>query len=336
MAKKPLAVLFTDLHIKETNIDICYQYFQFLFDYIKKNNIEYLFFLGDLSDNRKGLSEQIITFIINIFDSFKEINIPKIFIPGNHDKFNQNSIESYLNFLPYIDKNIKLIKSCDTFELENNIFYLFPYFEGEEFEFQLKKIIDLLSKEENKKKILLGHYMYNDLPIELTKYCDKILLGHNHDKEEFPKGLYIGSCIQQNFAEDTNKGFSILYNDLSIEQIKFESKEYFTQVIDLNIFTEEKVKEFILDFIQKYPNKYLRIEFVGVKKDISELKDFCKQNGVNVVSKIDNQLQQNSENGLSLTKLSNFQIIQFFEEYTQENNIDLKIKDILKEILTSN
>ena len=50
--------------------------------------------------------------------------------------------------------------------------------------------------------------------------------------------------------------------------------------------TEEKAKSFILSFKDKYrQDKYLRVEFIGFHKDISYLKDFCKENNISCISK---------------------------------------------------
>lgn len=336
MKKSLSSILFTDLHINEFNLEICNDFLEYLLDFLNKNNTKYLYFLGDLFDNRKGLSEIVINFSIHFFEKLlSNKNISIFLIPGNHDKFIETSKESYLNIFPYLDKERIFVKKTVDWITNSHIeYYFFPYFEGKMFEEQLNKLIEISFKQSDNKKVLFAHYMYEELPEELTKNFDKIFLGHNHQREDFPKGQYIGSCIQQGFSEDKYKGFSILYDDLSTKQITFEAKEYITQVIDLNVFTEEKAKSFILSFKDKYPNKYLRVEFIGFHKDISYLKDFCKENNISCISKIDNTIGESvQEEKILISELTDNQIKAYYEEFTKSQQIPENVNKLLMSYL---
>lgn len=323
--KKEVAYLFTDLHLNLLNKDICLDFINFFSSQIKKNIP--IFFLGDFFDSRSGQSEPVSTTAKQIFKILNKNN-KVYYIDGNHDKYIETSFNSYLTtFTPEI---INLFSKVSFIKNEKYEYFFFPYFEEDIFDEQLNNLITLSSDAKYKKKILFAHYMYEQLPVELTKNFDKIFLGHNHEREEFPKGEYIGSCFQQNFSEDNNKGFSILYDDLSTELIKYEGREYINQVIDMNYFTEEKAKEFILDFKEKYKNKFLRIEFVGFNKDISDLKEFCKINHINCISKINNEIIKNSEEkNILISELSNHQIKNYVEEFCKIQNIPNDIKELL-------
>ena len=62
--------------------------FKKIIDYIKENNVEYLFIAGDFYEH-KFIKESTIEYINKMF---KEIGKTKIFItPGNHDPFIKNS-----------------------------------------------------------------------------------------------------------------------------------------------------------------------------------------------------------------------------------------------------
>ena len=64
-------------------------------NYIKENNIKYLFIAGDLYEN-EHIRKTTIEYINNLF---KEIPNTKIFIsPGNHDPYLNNSFYNIVNF----------------------------------------------------------------------------------------------------------------------------------------------------------------------------------------------------------------------------------------------
>ncbi|QIG64928.1 hypothetical protein SJC03_254 [Bacteroides phage SJC03] len=330
--KNILAFLFTDLHLNVLNKEVCLDFINFLIENIKEKKPNSLFFLGDFYDVRKGAEEPTLNISKQIFKKIQELNIPNVWIPGNHDKYIQTYEYSYLDV--YEEYTTRVVKTVDWITNSHIGYYFFPYFEGKMFEEQLNKLIEISSKQSDNKKVLFAHYMYEELPEELTKNFDKIFLGHNHQREDFPKGQYIGSCIQQGFSEDKYKGFSILYDDLSTKQITFEAKEYITQVIDLNVFTEEKAKSFILSFKDKYPNKYLRVEFIGFHKDISYLKDFCKENNISCISKIDNTIGESvQEEKILISELTDNQIKAYYEEFTKSQQIPENVNKLLMSYL---
>lgn len=334
MSKKILALLFSDLHLNDLNRNICLNFIEKMKGDIIKYSPKYVFFLGDFFDSRNGLTEPVLNTARNIFQEIVNTNKKLICIPGNHDKF----IETYeKNYIQIYDNLIYSLYNYSDKLLEDKITYLFfPYFEGVEFDNQLKKIILLAkkSKEKNDNEvILLGHYMYEQLPEKLTKYCDKIFLGHNHEKEDFPKGSYIGSCIQKGFSEDKYKGYTLLYDDLSTKQIVYENKEYITQIVDLNIFSEEELKIFILKFKEENPNKYLRIELRGFSKDITYIKEFCKENDINCISKISNEIVEGENNFLAFSELSENELVKQLDDFYEKQNISCEIRENLNNLI---
>ena len=328
------SLLFTDLHLSDINISICNDFIDTIINYFRENkDIHNLFFLGDFFDNRKGLSQDVLLTSKKIINRLKEI--PKlniIFIPGNHDKYNPLLKDSYLEIFK---DDIFVCNEVGHFKDGNVTYWFFPYFEKEKLQESLDILKDSLNKNKNEINILLNHLEYTQIPAEITKEFDLILNGHIHDKEKTPKGEYIGSCFQQNFSEDKYKGFSILDDNLKLKQIIFNPKEYVNQIVDLNIFTEEKAKEFILNFKEKNPDKYLRIELRGFNKNISQLKDFCKENGVDCISKVEILLNngEEKENQISISLFSKEQINKYYEDFKNTQTYSVEVDKILKNLI---
>ena len=82
-------------------------------EYIRENNIKYLFISGDLYE-QKYIKKSTIEYINNLF---KEIPETKIFIaPGNHDPYVKNSYYNKFNW----NDNVKIFNSnIEKVELED-------------------------------------------------------------------------------------------------------------------------------------------------------------------------------------------------------------------------
>lgn len=324
------ALIFTDLHLNDINKDICLSFIDRLLKYAEEKQISQIIFMGDMIDVRRGPSSVSLLAIQEIFKKISEkFQYNFNYFPGNHDKFIEDSKDSYLelfiHYCPHLYKDIDYIQTKGKYD-----YVFFPYFEGEHFE---KAIGRLDYAQFDKPVILFAHYMYEQIPQEIKKKFKKIFLGHNHDRSDFPNGMYIGSCFPQNFSEDNNKGFTILYDDLTTELISFTSQEYITQKIDINTFEEEQIKEYIQKFKSENPDKLLKVEFVGYNKDISNLKNFCKKLNIYYTSNIDNNVINQKEEVLNISKFSSNQIKEQFENFCQENNISEDVKNKISSIL---
>lgn len=324
------ALIFTDLHLNDLNKDICLSFIDRVIEYIKDKQIPYIVCMGDIVDVRRGPSEVSLRAISNIFQKIYNAKLSNNFyyFPGNHDKFIEDGESSYLelfiHFCPNLYRNVTIVSSS------KYNYCFFPYFEGKYLEIALENLQNLKL---NKPTILFAHYMYEQIPQEIKKKFIKVFLGHNHDRSEFPNGMYVGSCFPQNFSEDNNKGFTILYDDLTTKLIPFTSQEYITQKIDINAFEEEQIKEYIQKFKNENPDKLLKVEFVGYNKDISNLKNFCKKLNIYYTSNIDNNVINQKEEVLNISQFSSNQIKEQFENFCQENNISEDIKNKISSIL---
>ena len=176
--------------------------------YIKENNIPYLFICGDLYEEQY-IRESTIEYLNRLFET---IPSTKIFIvPGNHDPYIKNSYYARYNF----SNNVKIFKeNIEKFE-ENNVCiygYGFEDFYMEKPEYKKIKIED-----KSKIHILLTHgtldgtrkdYMiYN--PISKAEIngleFNYVALGHIHKlsfkDEENQKVVYPGSLVALGFDE---------------------------------------------------------------------------------------------------------------------------------------
>lgn len=182
--------------------------FKKVIEYIKDNNINYLFIAGDLYE-----TEYVKSSTINyINDLFLEIPNTKIFIsPGNHDPYIKNSYYSKFEFPQnvYIFKNSNF--ECKEYQ-DLNIYGMgFQDFYCKDVNFGSINLIkndkpnvllmhsSLSSNEENREYNPVSENKLNELGF------DYIALGHIHkpyyNLENFQKIVYPGSLVSRGFDE---------------------------------------------------------------------------------------------------------------------------------------
>ncbi len=176
--------------------------FSKMINYIKENNIKYLFISGDLYEHeyvRKSTIEYIN-------ECFKQISETKIYIaPGNHDPYLKNS---YYNNFEW-NKNVHIFTDLEKIEIENINIYGYGFTDFYSKSIELPQNLD-----ESKINILIMHAdlngstlkeEYNSIlesSLQKTKF-DYIALGHIHKRnsDENGKVIYPGSLISGGFDE---------------------------------------------------------------------------------------------------------------------------------------
>lgn len=295
--------------------------FKKVIEYIKRENIPYLFICGDLYE-QEYIKNSTIEYINKLFE---EISNTKIFIiPGNHDPYIKNSYYKTYNFA----KNVKIFtENPERIELDNVDIYGYGF---EDFYMQ-SEIIDNI-KIENKEKIniLLTHgdldgaknnsIRYN--PVSKSKLkaleFDYVALGHIHKKIIEENIVYPGSLISHGFDELGEHGMiegqiDEKTKELSLNFISIDEKEFIEENIDISqIYSKEELIEKINEIY--FPeNKYIKIVLTGNKKADIETFDILKYlSNTNIIkvknmSKLEINLEiiarQNNLKGIFVKKL---------------------------------
>ena len=238
--------------------------FKKMIDYIKQNEIPYLFIAGDLYE------EQYIreSTIADINSLFCEIPNTKIYIaPGNHDPYIKNS---YYATFPW-NSNVTIFKGeVKKIENEDAIIYGYGF---EEFYVKNSKIEEIEIKNKEKINILLTHANidgsdktgrdYNNLSSKKLKEIgfDYIALGHIHKNnlEEHTNIVYPGSVISQGFDELGLHGMVV--GDITKQNLKLDF-----------IPLDEKIEE-----IEQKENTLYKVTLVGQRNFEINLYRLIKQ-----------------------------------------------------------
>lgn len=286
-------------------------------EYIKENQIPFLFISGDLYE-QKYIRKSTIEYINNLF---KEIPNTQIFIsPGNHDPFLINSFYNtfeWNNNVTIFNSEIKII------ETEEADIYGFGF---TDFYCENSQIEKINIKNKNKINILITHgsldasktldMQYNPLNSNKLKEIgfDYVALGHIHKanyEENYEENknnfIYPGSLISFGFDELGEHGF------LDVEINKNNSEK--NNLINLN---NSEINNNNLKINKKI--KFIKVDkriFEEIKLNISEINSEEE-----LIEKIKN---------VKTDKKRNYKII--LEGY---KNIEIDLNKIQKMVLNEN
>lgn len=193
--------------------------FKKVIEYVKTNNIEYLFIAGDLYEH-EYVKESTIEYISKLF---KEIPDTKIFItPGNHDPYIKNS---YYDSFEFSD-NVYIFYNSQVEKYEDNNVNIYGI-AFTDFYMEKSPLENLEIPSSDKPNILVAHcdlngskdkegFSYN--PILESKLSaigfDYVALGHIHKNNLNNKNriFYPGSMISLGFDELGEHGMIVRRN----------------------------------------------------------------------------------------------------------------------------
>lgn len=223
-------LLINGIHLSKDNIPEFHKNWDEALRICKEREINTIVIGGDLWQSRAGQTLNVLMAAREAIIKAKNENVYVIIEPGNHCKVDPESILSYNHiFSEY--PNVDVIDDYAGYDASDDVvLWLIGYFpEDGSFTQKLEQVIAKLPAD--KKNILYCHEGINgalstasdkELPTNIFKAFDKVLVGHYHNRTVIANGLieYIGSSRQHNFGEDSEKGYTVLLSDGSTEFIQ--------------------------------------------------------------------------------------------------------------------
>lgn len=270
--------------------------FRKIIEYIKQNEIDFLFICGDLYEH-EYVKQSTIEFINN---QFKEIPNTKIYIvPGNHDPKIKDSYYSKFNF----NENVYIFGS-EIQKISEQDVDLYGY-GFDNFYMKNTKVNEIKIENPNKINILLTHGSIDGGYDELREYnpmkeaelksleFDYIALGHIHKpyyRGNGQKIIYPGSTIGLGFDELGAHGMIVGNIDenkkLEIAFVPVDRKQFEEQ----NIVVDEILsKEDLIDSINMRnwnENRYYKLILTGKRNFEIEPVEILKHITTNNIIKI--------------------------------------------------
>lgn len=234
--------------------------------YLKENDINDIFILGDLFDNRSSTNTKVMNSVYEIFEHyFKDFKVYMII--GNHDCYFNSTVE--VNSLKFLNKfsNVQLIEKITSIEIDKKKIIMVPWItDNVSFikEFNEISACDICLGHFNIQGFNFNKFKKSDDGIQggIFSNCKKVFSGHFHIRNsQIIHGseiVYTGSPFQLTRNDiDETRGFIILDtsnleykhvdNNVSLKYIKLKFPEKFTQ---------NKIKNNIIDVYINYDESY--------------------------------------------------------------------------------
>ena len=304
-------------------------------DFIKENEIEYLFISGDLYE-QEYIRESTIKYVN---DLFKKIPKTKIYItPGNHDPYIKNSYYALFNW----NNNVKIFtQNVEKIENEEVDIYGFGF---NNFEMRENQLENIKIENNNKINILITHgdiidSIYNPMNINLLKNkgFDYVALGHVHKRDDSTNIVYPGSLISLGFDELGEHGMivgEIINKKLFKKFIPIDNREFIEKEINISdIYSEEELIEKINN-IEENNNLY-KINLIGYRNfpiniNIKLLKNNIIKIKNNTKIKIEIKENNYTLKGIFIKKLNEKKNNREINEDTYEKILELGMQVLEK------
>jgi len=335
--KKALSVIANDLHIKPDNIDSIKDLIEQMIKLAKKEKAEFLCFLGDIFQDRQAQPLSVLKCFEEVLEMINSSGLWVYIIPGNHDKTNYESNNSFLDAFSHNPSNHLFREYGIISDDDSNLhLHFLPFYSNDKWIEQFNSIPKMEGT-----NVLLSHIAVNgsvnndgtkvESPISPTmlKHFDLVLLGHYHNSQKISSNIFHLPSIQQNnYGEDNQKGFTILYNDISTKFVKSTFKEYVTLKADLNKISKKEFNEVIEGIDTK--ECFVRLELTWEESKVNAVsKNELKSMGFDVKTKhidIDTSIEV-AETG-KIIEFTDSNILQEFQVFCEKEEYPVTDREI--------
>jgi exonuclease SbcD len=333
--KKPLGVFVTDTHLSDKTIAVNKAVWRQADALATKLNVK-LFHAGDVFNSRKSQTLSVLTAFSEILDSLE--NVVEL-IPGNHDKVDYRSHDSYLDAFKHHPK-LRVYRIYGGVPVDNGqtVIHMLPYFlEDDKYVDVLNDLLHDEVKSWSEKNVLLTHVAVNgvknndasvvdnNIKADMFKRFDKVLVGHYHNRSVVQKKVvYFGSAFQANFGEDVQKGAAVLYDDMSIEYEQFTFPKYIVEKIDVDKLTTEQIDEMHQEHADS--DDFVRFKFTGSEEKLKALDtERFKKDGIDVaIVHADIETAISDASNQELLQYNASSLKEEFSEFCKLNELDEK------------
>lgn len=340
MSKKPIAIVSTDKHLKEDNalelLDLAEQEIALA----KEMGVSIVIWLGDIFDSRLSQRQEILICLTEMIEMYYQAGIQIKCIPGNHDKTDYTADESFLT--PYkFHPGFKLIEIPEIQVVNGVHFSFIPFYTQDVW---LEKF-GTLDPPSSKKSVLFSHIavqgsINNDgtkveskIKLSLFKNYGKVFLGHYHNAHQPGVNVFhLPATRQNNFGEDEEKGFTVLYDNLSFDLVKASFKPY--KAIEVN--AAKVTKDELLSLSKTDSTEAnIRVVITGDQQAVKSInKKWFTDNGITVKAKYEDVEVENVEEATLIQEISGNDLKQKFQTFCEEKGYDYSTGyKLLKEIM---
>lgn len=331
--KKPIAIISTDWHLNDNNavqlLDIADEEVALA----KKLGVNRIVWLGDMFDSRMSQRQDLLNCLDSIIDAHTSQGLRVHCIPGNHDKTDYKADESFLTPYRY-HPGFQLYEQEEGLLFGNFAAYFVPFYQQDVWIKHFKNIRGIAHGDAS---ILFSHtaiegsinndgsVVESSIKASMFKDFDRVFLGHYHNAQQPAKSVFhLPSVCQNNFGEDTDKGFTVLYDDLSFELVKATFKPYLTAKFPADTFTRDLVNHLVGE--AKSGDMYLRVVITGDQQAVKGVdRKTLQAAGISIKVKYDDvEVTEPEQRTETVKELSGTDIKEKFVKFCEANSYSVE------------
>lgn len=268
------ALLINDLHLDKNNGHLIIHIAKQAVKVCKENDCDSIILGGDIFTNRSGQPLNVLKVFQQVLNIFNRSKLQVYAIPGNHDKTDSNSDESYLDLY---DDQMTVFDNPEAIEINSVMYYFMPYFGHEVWVEKYGELVSSFDKN-HPCNIMITHFAFDgvrnndgtevqsDFKNSKLEIFDKVLVGHYHNASKIGKNIYYtGSAYQNNYGESVeDKGFTLIYKDGTLQTVRSKFPKYLKVVLDVS--DKENIRENIEHF-KDFKEDFIRFIIKGKRVD---------------------------------------------------------------------
>ena len=235
--RSPIALLINDIHVAKDNIAEFNANWDEMLSLCEKYEIEDVVVGGDMFTASASQRLPVLLAVKHAIQKATAKNLYLTIANGNHDFVDEEAIEGY----NHLFQGYKCVEVVDVYKILEWDGCAFPlvvmsYFPENgsftkrlaelkddlvnQYKFNLENVI--LYIHEGIKGALGSLDIPKEVPAEIFNDFHSVLVAHYHNRVELAGTdiMYVGSSRQNNFGEDEEKGYTILYDDGTTEFVK--------------------------------------------------------------------------------------------------------------------
>jgi len=250
---------FTDIHFGKKANSIqhnqdCIRYIEWFCEQVKKNDIDYVAFLGDWNENRSALNIHTLHYSYQGAKMLDALGLPVYFVVGNHDLYYRNSrdvhsVVTHSEFKNFVIIDQPTVRS----EIMGSVLFA-PYLFHEEYS-DLMQYLDVpfwAGHFEFKGFIVTGYNITMPTGPDSADFKGPkhIVSGHFHKRQTQPDSnvVYIGNTFPMDFGDAGDDDRGMMIYDHESDEMWFENWDElprYTKTRLTDILDKEKRKDIL-------------------------------------------------------------------------------------------
>ena len=265
--KHPIFVAISDVHFTLNTLTEATEAFKSAIDKAAELNVP-LVDCGDLTNDKAVLRAEIVNQLLELGEYAHSKKVDVFCLVGNHSLLNEKV--PGVHALNFLDGVFTVIDRPIVGKFKNRYIQFIPYQSDSEV---IKDLLPGVSKDmfiimhQGVKGAFMGDYIQDKSSIDPAEFAGfTVFSGHYHRHQQVGPVTYIGNPYSLTFGEanDGPKGYLVVYNDGSFEQVVMPLRKHVIQEIDCtktDFFEAHKhpayIKNDIIWLKVKGPRSYL-------------------------------------------------------------------------------